>query len=65
MKAKEMEIIRDAVFNALDMVRALESEMKKGGVISKKDLKTFLGGNVEGKLAEALNILETEASTEG
>ena len=44
MKAKEMEIIRDAVFNALDMVRALESEMKKGGVISKKRLENFFRG---------------------
>ncbi len=30
-------------------------------LISKNDLKTYLGGNLEGKLVEAYKILQAEA----
>ena len=66
MKTEELDIIRDAVHNALEAVRCLGGLEKKSSMIliSKNDLKTYLGGNLEGKLVEAYKILEAEASTE-
>ncbi|WP_347282539.1 hypothetical protein [uncultured Alistipes sp.] len=66
MKTEELDIIRDAVHNALEAVRCLGGLEKKSSMIliSKNDLKTYLGGNLEGKLVEAYKILEAEASGE-
>ena len=60
MKTEELDIIRDAVHNALEAVRCLGGLEKKSSMIliSKNDLKTYLGGNLEGKLVEAYKILE-------
>ena len=66
MKTEELDTIRDAVHNALEAVRCLGALEKKSSMIlnSKNDLKTYLGGNLEGKLVEAYKILEAEASGE-
>ena len=66
MKAEELDIVMDAVHNALESVRCLGALEKKSSMIliSKNDLKTYLGGNLEGKLVEAYKILEAEASGE-
>lgn len=65
MKAEELDIIMDAVHNALEAVRCLDSETNKNMVlISKKELKAYLGGNLEGKLVDAYRILEAEISGE-
>ena len=66
MKTEELDTIRDAVHNALEAVRCLGELEKKSSMIliSKNDLKTYLGGNLEGKLVEAYKILEAEASGE-
>ncbi len=66
MKAEELDSIRDAVHGALEAVRCLGALEKKSDMllISKKDLKAYLGGNLEGKLVEAYKILEAEASGE-
>ena len=66
MKAEEMDIVMDAVHNALEAVRGLGSLEKKSNVIliSQNDLKAYLGGDLEGKLVEAYKILETEISGE-
>lgn len=63
MRAEELVIVREAVHNALETVRCLEAEMGKG-MVTKKDLRTFLGGNLEGKLEDAFKILEAEVSAE-
>ena len=66
MKAEEMDIVMDAVHNALEAVRCLGALEKKSSMIliSQNDLKAYLGGNLEGKLVDAYKILEAEASTE-
>ena len=66
MKAEQMDIVMDAVHNALEAVRCLGALEKKSSMIliSQNDLKTYLGGNLEGKLVEAYKILEAVASTE-
>ena len=66
MKTEELDIIRDAVHNALEAVRCLGALEKKSSMIliSQNDLKAYLGGNLEGKLVDAYKILEAEASTE-
>ena len=66
MKAEEMDIVMDAVHNALEAVRCLGELEKKSNVIliSQNDLKAYLGGDLEGKLVEAYKILETEISGE-
>lgn len=61
MKTEELKIIMDAVHNALAAVRCLESETKKNMLlISKKELRAYLGSNLEEKLVEAYKILETD-----
>lgn len=66
MKAEEMDIVMDAVHNALEAVRCLGELEKKSSVILifQNDLKAYLGGDLEGKLVEAYKILETEISGE-
>ena len=66
MKAEELDIIRDAVHNALETVRCFGMLETKGSMIliSKKELKAYLGGNLEGKLVDAYRILEAEISGE-
>ena len=66
MKAEELDIVMDAVHNALELVRCLGALEKKSSMIliSKNDLKAYLGGDLEGKLVDAYKILEAEASGE-
>ena len=66
MKTEELDIIMDAVHNALESVRCLGALEKKSSMIliSKNDLKAYLGGDLEGKLVDAYKILEAEASGE-
>lgn len=66
MKAEEMDIVMDAVHNALETVRCLGALEKKSSMIliSKNDLKAYLGGKLEGKLVDAYRILEAEISGE-
>ncbi len=62
MKAEELDIVIDAVHNALEAVSCLGALEKKSSMIliSKNDLKAYL----EGKLVDAYKILEAEASGE-
>lgn len=66
MKAEELEIVTDAVHDALEAVRCLGALKTRSPMflIPKNDLKAYLGGNLEGKLADAYRILETETSGE-
>ena len=66
MKAEELDIVMDAVHNALESVRCLGALKKKSSMIliSQNDLKAYLGGDLEGKLVDAYKILEVEASGE-
>lgn len=64
MKAEELDIIMDAVNNALGTVRCFGALKTRSAVflIPKNDMETYLGGNLEGKLVEAYKILEAEIS---
>ena len=66
MKAEEMDIVMDAVHNALEAVRCLGALKTRGAMflIPKNDMEAYLGGNLEGKLVDAYRILETETSGE-
>ena len=66
MKAEELEIVMDAVHNALETVRCFGALKTRGAMllIPKNDMEAYLGGNLEGKLVDAYRILEAEISGE-
>lgn len=57
MNAGELKTVKDAVRDALETVRCLETEARKG-MATKKDIKAFLGGDLEGVVVAAFRILE-------